>query len=360
MFLWKLDSSGNLLWVKRAGGPDHEEGVGVFSDRSGNIFVAGIMAQTVEFAPGVTLTSAGEWDLFFAKYDPAGNLLFARRGGGPGFDEGYSAVVDPSGNIVVIGTFEATAEFAPGVELTSAGDSDAYLAKYDSAGNLVWIKQIGGPGFDQGREIALDSSGNIYVGGRWFGGPLTLTPDVVLSNAGGNDLFVAKYSASGDLIYGLRGGGPASDTILGIAVDDSGNSFVTGTISGRANLGGGLNLISEGSSDFLIARVSEFDMCLREPGSGYRFRLNSATGDYQITNCSTTFALSGTAETTRTGCVTMLKDRQPRHKLEVVLKSCLRFHTGKVKIRVSSLADSDITLFDGNIADSVCDCPGRL
>lgn len=353
MFLVKFDPAGSILWVRQAGGPDHEEGVGVSTDRAGNIYVAGILAQTAVFAPGVSLTSNGEWDLYLAKYDPSGNLIFARSGGGAGFDEGYSAVVDQEGSIILIGTFEGTATFAPGVSLTSAGDSDTYIAKFDPAGNLVWVKQIGGPGFDQGREIALDNAGNIYVGGRWFDGSITIAPGITLENFGNNDVFVAKFDRDGNAMWAQRGGNLGRDTILDIAASPFGDVYVTGTIGARATLGGGVPLISAGDTDFFLSRISDFNLCLQESGSGYRVRLNTITGAYQVISCSSAFALGGGGAMRAGACETVIEDRINGRRVHVILNTCRQ----KGRAVISGGGQPVITITDNNLTDNTCGCP---
>lgn len=253
LFLAKYDSSGTLLWVKAAGGPGHEEAVGVSIGPDGNVYVAGIFAETVTFGPGVTLTSAGQWDLFFAKYDPAGNLLLLKGAGGPDFDEGYTALADRAGNIIVTGNFAGTAKFAPDVELTSAGSADTYLAKFDATGTLLWVRQVGGPAFDQIREIALDAAGNIYAGGR-FQSTTTLAPGVTLTSAGSNDVFVAKFNPSGTLLWAVQAGGTGDDRGLDIAVDSRSNAYVTGLFSGSATFGS-FTRDSAGGTDMFVAKL---------------------------------------------------------------------------------------------------------
>lgn len=253
LFLAKYDSSGVLLWVKTAGGPGHDEAVGVSIGPDGNVYVAGIFAETATFAPDVTLTSAGRWDLFFAKYDPDGNLLLLKGTGGPDFDEGYTALADRTGNIIVTGNFAGTVRFAPDVELTSVGGADSYLAKFDATGALIWARQVGGPAFDQIREIALDAAGNIYAGGR-FQGATTVAPGVTLTSAGSNDVFVAKFNPSGTLLWAIQSGGPGDDRGFDIAVDNRGNAYIAGSFSSLATFGP-FTRDSAGSTDMFIAKL---------------------------------------------------------------------------------------------------------
>ncbi len=233
----------DLVWAKRAGGTSIDFGRGIAVDGSGNSHVTGEFFGSATFGPGetneTTLTSAGNRDIFVAKYDASGDLVWAKRAGagGASFDQGLGIAVDGSGNSYVTGHFVGSATFGPGetneTTLTSAGFDDIFVAKYDASGDLVWAKRAGGMSFnDFGQGIAVDGSGNSYVTGNFQGsatfGPGETNQTTLTSSAGSFDIFVAKYDASGDLVWAKRAGGTAVDVGNGIAVDGSGNSYVTG------------------------------------------------------------------------------------------------------------------------------------
>src|SRR5687767_2168500 len=149
-------TSPDLLWARRAGGLDSDTGYAVATDPSGNIYVAGAFYATNDFGP-VKLVSAGLSDIFVAKYDADGNFLWARRAGGTSYDEARGVAVDGAGNACITGFFQLTANFAP-TNLVSTGQSDVFVAKYDPAGNLQWARRAGGNDFEESHAIALDSS----------------------------------------------------------------------------------------------------------------------------------------------------------------------------------------------------------
>ena len=272
IFVAKYDASGDLVWAKRAGGTAVDVGNGIAVDGSGNSYVTGDFGGSATFGPGetneTTLTSsAGSFDIFVAKYDAPGDLVWAKRAGGTSIDFGRGIAVDGSGNGYVTGNFNGSATFGPGqtneTTLTSAGSGDIFVAKYDASGDLVWAKRAGagGASFDQGRGIAVDGSGSSYVTGN-FNGPATFGPgetnETTLTSTGFVDIFVAKYDASGDLVWAKRAGGTGFDEGRGIAVDGSGNSYVTGRFNDLATFGpGGTNettLTSAGSDDIFVAK----------------------------------------------------------------------------------------------------------
>jgi hypothetical protein len=124
--------------------------------------------------------------------------------------------IDASGNRYVVGNFSATADFDPSAgtaNLTSAGGSDIFIAKYNSSGDYVWAKRIGGTGADQGNSLTLDGSGNVFLTG-YFAGTVDFDPSASTANlisAGGNDIFIAKYNSSGDYVWANGIGGTGID-----------------------------------------------------------------------------------------------------------------------------------------------------
>jgi hypothetical protein len=265
VFLAKYDASGGLVWAKAMGGGSFEQGRSVAVDGSGNVVVTGIFYGTADFDPGsgtVNLSSAGGSDVFLAKYDATGGLVWAKAIGGTKNDEGISVAVDGSGNAVVTGKFRGTADFDPGsgtVNLSSAGGYDVFLAKYDASGGLVWAKAMGGTDSEEGQSVAVDGSGNAVLTGYFYGtadfdpgsGTVNLTP------AGGSDVFLAKYDASGGLVWANAIGGTDYEESTSVSVDGSGNTVVTGIFFGTADFdpgSGTSNLTSSGNADVFLSK----------------------------------------------------------------------------------------------------------
>ena len=159
--IWGFAQTPDFGWAKRAGGNDSDSSRAIAADRMGNCYATGWFIGTATFG-GTTLTSSGEGDIFVAKYDRAGKVLWARRAGGGSFDEGSGIAVDDTGNCYVTGYFSGTATFG-GATLTSGGNGEVFVAKYDSAGNVIWVKHGGGTDEDHGNGIAVDGMGNCYM-----------------------------------------------------------------------------------------------------------------------------------------------------------------------------------------------------
>jgi hypothetical protein len=177
------------LWSERYGDTARDRGHCVTVDASGNVLVTGVFKGTVDFGGGA-LTSAGDHDIFLAKYDANGSLLWSQRFGGTEGDAAHSVDTDGSGNVFVTGSFQGSADFGGG-PLTSAGGRDMFVAKYDPNGNHIWSKRFGGVNHANASSLSVDGSGNVFVVGGFAGtadfggGPLTSVP------LGATDIFVA-------------------------------------------------------------------------------------------------------------------------------------------------------------------------
>lgn len=209
MLLVKYDSAGNELWARCATGSGSSLGYGVTIDNSGNIFITGSFSTGSITLGSTTLTNGGQSDAFLVKYDPAGNVLWARKAGSTSFDEGMSMVVDQSGNAYMSGMFTGTVAFGS-VTLTSNGLSDLYIAKYDPSGTVLWAISAGGTSYEAAKCIAIDQAGDLYITG-WYRSPSVVFPTVTLTNSStsvsDNDAFLAKYDNSGNELWAKSIGG---------------------------------------------------------------------------------------------------------------------------------------------------------
>lgn len=250
-FVAKYDSNGTPLWVRQAGGNNYTWGNSVASDSVGNIVIAGAFAKTATL-DDVTLESAGNLDIFISKYDPDGNLVWAKSVGGKGREIAYSVTTDQADNVLVAGTFSRTAKFND-IRLKSVGGRDAFIAKYTPDGTLTWVKSFGGRGDDLAHGIAVDTSGSVLLTGS-FEGELTVET-TVLTSAGRSDLFVAVFDSEGTLLSARAAGGTGNDSGFGIATDGQGGAYVTGSLAATATFDGA-HLHSAGSDDLFIAKLN--------------------------------------------------------------------------------------------------------
>lgn len=202
-------------------------------DAPGNVYMAGAFADVVDVDPGPgisTLTSAGDVDAFVCKLNTSGNLEWAIQLGGTGADTAEYVTVDAPGNVYVTGSFSGTVDFDPGpgsAALTAQAGTDAFVAKYDAAGNYSWAVSFAESDNSTGKSVGVDVAGNVYVTGN-FSGLISFTNGSSYTSLGGNDVFICKLNAAGGLIWGERIGGPSIDNAGGIVSDATGNVYACG------------------------------------------------------------------------------------------------------------------------------------
>ena len=269
IFFSKLDTNGNFLWAKAMGGAgEYNSGQSIYLDNSDNVYVAGRFSETVDFDPGqwtFNLTSTGNEALFISKLDSNANFLWAKAIlQGPDWKGLGGVTMDDSGNVYIIGSFKGTADFDAGpavFNLTSAGGWDIFISKYDTNGNFLWAKAMGGAGeYDNGSSIYLDDSGNIYTTGGFQGtadfdaGPAIFN----LTSAGDSDIFFSKLDNNGNFLWANAIGGAYRDAGKGLSVDESGNIYIIGDFKGTVDFdpsGGVLLLTSASESDLFVCKL---------------------------------------------------------------------------------------------------------
>jgi hypothetical protein len=252
----KYNAAGNVLWARSAGGNADDYGQNVTTDASGNVYITGyFVSSTITFG-STTLINTGNADIFIAKYDDTGNVLWAKSVGGTGIGYGYSVCTDASGSVFITGHFTSTSIIFGTTTLTNVGGADVFIAKYDTNGNVLWAKSAGGNTNDYGASVSTDGIGNLYVLG-YFDSPSITFGSTTLTNTGSYDVFIAKYDANGSLIWAKSVGGTGDDKGNSITTDASDNVYVTGSFGSPTIPFGSTilnNAISTGSSDIFIAK----------------------------------------------------------------------------------------------------------
>lgn len=305
-----LAAEPSFVWSVRAGGAKYDKTRGLCTDRAGNVYMTGEYAETADFGKE-KITSRGDYDFFVAKYSPEGECLWVRGGGGAKTDRGYSVAVDGQGNVFVTGHYQsADATFGDGPALPLRGDYDVFTAKYDASGKLLWIRTAGGEKYDYGHGIGVDGAGNCYVtggivGDATYGDKAVINPtgshlfvvkysptgelvwvreskgasangqgiavdaagnswstgstvgdaefDGVTLKAAGKDLLVVKYSPDGKALWAAGGGGNSDGLGTGVGIDRQGNAYVGGMLKGTATFGS-TTFKSAGDYDMFAAK----------------------------------------------------------------------------------------------------------
>ena len=230
----KYDSEGNQQWLKQFGSGDYDETFAIATDSKGSVYTSG---WTFGDLGG---TNAGGYDVWVAKHDSDGSQQWLKQLGTSDYDWSWDAATDSEDNVYITGW---TLGDLGG---SNAGSYDGWVAKYDSDGNQQWKQQFGTAGDDVARSIDFDDFGNFYLTGYTdadFGG----------SNAGSYDTWVAKYDSDGNQQWKQQFGTSEIDNPLEIAVNSTGQVFVTGFTEGS------LGAISSGSYDAWLAELSSAD-----------------------------------------------------------------------------------------------------
>lgn len=200
VFIQKLESTGNFLWVKTFGGIHDDRGFSIALDDFENAYVIGFFQDIVDFDPGsgtAYMASQGSIDVFVLKLKFNGTYDWVKTFAGPGSDFGFSINIDDLGNIYTTGAFYYTISFETlngPTTLTSAGNLDVYVNKMDVTGNTIWVKQFGSIYEDYGFALHVDENHNIYSAGS-FTGVADFNPgsnDAYLTSQGNIDAFIVK------------------------------------------------------------------------------------------------------------------------------------------------------------------------
>lgn len=335
-FILHLDNSGNVLWERsiESGSKnipidpnriiiyqDLQTGYKVASDDAGNL----IAVFTYGGSPDVDgmITANGTYDGLVVKYDPNGNVIWKFNLGATGLfnNSALEALVDKDDNIIIAGYTDGVVNYNPlGTPVNVTADNSMFLAKYSPAGILQWVKSINGSRPRYNIRLALDGQDNIYINGSFtdlidFGVAPKLTPN------GTQDIFIAKYSSGGNLLYHKSIGGPGAAMVNGGLTTGPDNSlYLTGNFSGKVDVDLSSSVVELNSGGMVGMFLTKYDdngnyqWAFRVPGiySGSVRNFNSAGAylrlgvqDINVNSSNEIFATGGFQSTVNfngTGC----------------------------------------------------------
>ena len=269
VFVASYGPNGAHRWSMRLGGASTERGYGLALDLGGNVFVAGNFEDRITDWGGSVTASAGLSDVFVASLDTDGIHRFSKFFGGPGPDGVAALAVDGAGNITVSGTTGTPGIDFGGGALPGAGGSDIFLASFDASGVHRWSKVFGSPASEASTDLSVDPDGNLALTGYEIERVDFGTGPGV--GAGTFDIFVASFDVGGNHRWSRHVGSTGVDQGSGVASDASGNVYLTGTFSPAVDFGGGL-LVSAGDRDSFLAsfdRVGGHRWSKRFGGTGF-------------------------------------------------------------------------------------------
>lgn len=271
--VWRLDATGSLQWMAQSVG-GFANFAEVSLDAAGNTYATGRFDGEIVLGSGetnqTTLTSASiTTDGVVAKYAADGELLWAKHMTSDIDVRGEAIALDSAANAYVSGSFNGNATFGPGEPnetlLMGSTVGDMFLAKFDASGSLLWVRHGAGPFNASGLAVVVDGGGGCWVTG-YFGPYITFISEVgesiSLSGQGGGDTFVARYSPDGAVLWATQTkspGGNTDDAATGIGLDGAGNVYFSGYFRYDVTFGQGesneTELSSAGVADTFVAKL---------------------------------------------------------------------------------------------------------
>ena len=271
--LIKYNSSGTRQWTRLLGSAASDSAWSVGVDGSGNVYISGFTAGSLG-----DQTNSGGTDAFLAKYNPSGTLQWVRQLGNATLTYSYAVAVASSGNAYISGMTRGSLDGE-----TNAGIQDNFVAKYNSSGARQWTRMLGSAVFDYCYSVAVDASENVYVAGDSYGHFDGWSNTDVSGTT--EDLFLAKFNASGTKQWSVFHGGTGNDVASGLAVDSSGNAYISGNTNAALD-----GFTPAGSHDLILIKYDT---------SGTRqwtSMLGTTAGDY-----ARSVAVDGSGNTYMTG-----------------------------------------------------------
>ena len=256
-FVGKLNPQGKFLWVT-TGNTQYDGALplDLAVDAKGKVHVVGQFKGTTTLG-SFTLKAKAKapiLDHFLGTLSPSGSWTQAAAAGFNSNFGLYHLAVDGAGNRYLLGSFSGTASFGS-VVLSSKGDGDVFVGKLDAAGKVLWAVSAGGTGYELAWNMTLDSAGNPHIVG--YMASAAVFGSIKLGVVGKSDGFVAKLSPAGKFIWAASSSGGGGESARAVAVDTSGNTYISGTYKGQARFGSTSFSATADSPDGFVARLDK-------------------------------------------------------------------------------------------------------
>ncbi|MEA3497006.1 MAG: PKD domain-containing protein [Bacteroidota bacterium] len=302
-FVAKFDSTGTLLWATYIGGIYEDRAYDITTDYDDDIYMTGWSLSSTNIASNGAYQSslAGGRDAFIIKLYSNGTRAWGTYLGGNSFDEGAGIMSDLSKNIFVVGWTESTSNLATsGAYQTTygGGSKDAFISKSDSSGNLIWCTYYGGNDYERARKTCIDDSNNLFIVGQ-TGSSSSITTSgshQPIYGGGSNDAFILKFSTNGNRLWGTYYGGISDDK--GYQITLLGNYFyIVGFTSSSNNIatsGTHQPSLSGGFDGF----IAKFDLLGNRSWGTYYGGTNDDLARAIIINQNASIIISGQTKST--------------------------------------------------------------
>ena len=250
--------------AKGYGGSREDKGNAITVDASGNFYIVGdyMSASLVLGSSTLTNINLTSTNLFIVKVDGSGNVIWAKGFGDAGNDYAKSVKTDASGNVFVVGSFNSDSiTFDGGTNYLKnacqgCGWEDLFIAKFTSTGDLLWAKKAGGVDWEYANSVAVDNNGNVFVAGSFSSDTVTFDTVTIAIPNNKSSAFLAKYNFNGQLAWVRTYGKELFNEATGVATDNSGNVYITGDFEDLTISFGTYSLINNGQVDAFLVKLN--------------------------------------------------------------------------------------------------------
>ena len=302
IFLARLGPDGSFLWVLGGGGPGFDSGSDVAVGPGGDVWLSGEFNGSITLG-GKKLTPAGSSDIFVARISQAGAVKWVATGGGMGLDRGISVAVDRStGDAYLAGSITAAATIGQH-KLQVSGLESLILARLTPTGTFSWAQSAASSTWSRPVEVQLGADGAVYVAGN-FGDAVTLGSKTLKGTGTGHG-FLARFNSAGKVVWAEAALGSKVAQMAALATDSSGNVYATGLFNGELTLGALKVPKSSTSVTVLFERifvvklspkgagewVLSDDGTTTSMGRGLVVRASPANSPYLLGTCNTAYKL---------------------------------------------------------------------
>jgi hypothetical protein len=272
IFIVKYNSSGSVVWAKREGGTDYESGMSIAVGNNGNnLCITGYFRADSINIGGITLInhSSGFNDIYIAKYDTAGNIIWAKNAGGIYNDISSGLTVDSNGNMLLTGYFSSPTIMFGGTSLINHGNNDVFISKYDPSGNVIWAESAGALDDDRSFHISVDANSNSYITGYYKSTSISFdTITLINTTPGIGDIFITKYDSSGNAQWAETAVGADNEFGYKITVDIYGNTYLIGTFYSSTITFGSTTLTYGDPPNIFLVKYDDLGNVLWAKGEG--------------------------------------------------------------------------------------------
>lgn len=242
------------VWSKSFGGKDEDVITAIAVDpASGDVIGTGYFREKIDFGGGLMACTGGD-DVFLFRMTADGQHVWSKRFGDADTQDGRDIAIDATGNIYITGEMYGSIDFGDGKALTSKGSRDAFVAKFDPNGSVIWARLFGDTDAQEGVAIAVSPANQVLVAGT-FSGFIPLTGLELPSNSNSNDIFVIKLDSSGFDVGAKSYGGMSTDTLLDMNVDSKGAVLLAGSFSDAISFGQAGTSTSAGDADGFVLKL---------------------------------------------------------------------------------------------------------